>query len=227
MVFAAHATVRECHLTAGSGRVFDARTWLLRSMSRTPAARLPAVNQSEIGPLLQAELGPGEAVLWFGQPAQGVVLRASDAFVVPFTVLWCGFAIFWTVGASRASGVFGLFGLPFVCLGIYITVGRFFADAATRARTIYAVTNRRLIVMRTGRRRSCQSTDFRGLGSLGIKEQSKGRATITFGQGSAFPLGMTIPAGWPMASQMQGPRFDSIDDGQRVYELIRTASAPG
>jgi hypothetical protein len=145
--------------------------------------------------------------------------------MIPFSLLWGGFAIFWTIGATSAAGAFGLFGIPFMCVGIYFMIGRFFSDASARSRTVYGVTNRRLVIIRTGRRRSQQSVDYANIGSLGLKEQSNGRATITFGPGVGSPMGFQPPANWPTGNQVRQPQFDSIDDGRRVYEMIRDASA--
>ncbi len=37
---------------------------------------------------IQKELEPGEKLLWTGQPAQGIRLRGSDVFMIPFSFLW-------------------------------------------------------------------------------------------------------------------------------------------
>ena len=42
----------------------------------------------------------GERVMWSGRPARGVMFTARDIFLVPFSVVWVGFAIFWTCGHS-------------------------------------------------------------------------------------------------------------------------------
>jgi hypothetical protein len=108
------------------------------------------------GAALQPYLLPGERIAWTGRPGQGVRLRAADAFLIPFSLLWGGFAIFWeatAIGFAFRAGegitsFMALWGIPFVMVGLYLIFGRFFVDAHVRARTFYAVTDRRVLVLR-------------------------------------------------------------------------------
>jgi hypothetical protein len=171
------------------------------------------------------ELSGREAILWSGQPRQGVVLRASDAFMIPFSLLWCGFAIFWessVLSAPKAPGFFAVWGVPFVAMGIYMVIGRFFVEARQRASTYYAVTPERVLIVSGIFSRAVKSLNLRTLTDISLSEAGSGEGTITFGPQSPFasPFGMTS---WPGASQQAGPKFDLIAGAKSVYDTIRNA----
>ncbi|HEY4029678.1 MAG TPA: hypothetical protein VGM25_05000 [Caulobacteraceae bacterium] len=104
--------------------------------------------------IIRPYLGAGEKLLWKGQPAQGMRFSSQDLFLVPFSLLWGGFAIFWNFMVwthtpnTGDAGTFKLFGLPFLVLGLYFIAGRFVADAWVRSRTVYGLTDTRAIVVR-------------------------------------------------------------------------------
>ncbi len=160
-----------------------------------------------------------EVQLWRGQPRQGLVVRPADLFLIPFSLLWGGFAIFWEVSVLRmpAPGFFALWGIPFVLMGLYVIVGRFFVDAWRRQRTTYALTTTRVII-RTGT--SLNSLDLRTLTNITVIERRDGTGTISFGPSNPLSsmLGGASWPGMPLALA-----FDMIADVQRVYGQIREA----
>ncbi|WP_343730635.1 hypothetical protein [Duganella sp.] len=96
---------------------------------------------------IKRELSPHEQLQWWGRPRQGLVLRRADSLAIPFSLLWCGFAIFGEYSALHASGApgfFALWGIPFICIGLYMVFVRFLADARQRSNTYYAVSNKRI-----------------------------------------------------------------------------------
>ena len=172
------------------------------------------------------ELAPDERLLWPGKPRQGLVLRASDAVMVPFSLLWGGFAIFWEAMALTMafSGeeptpmpvaiILPLFGVPFVVVGLYLIFGRFFVDARIRARTFYGATDQRIIIVSGLFSRKVKSLNLRTLTDVSLTEKSDGTGTITFGPSHPFAWcfgGMHRP-GTPQAP----PSFEMIPDARTV-----------
>jgi hypothetical protein len=172
---------------------------------------------------VERELSSGEKLLWSGQPRSGIRLRGSDAFAIPFSILWCGFAIFWeTMVVKKGAPLFMmLWGVPFVLAGLYIVFGRFIVDAMSRAKTFYGVTNERIIIISGLFSRQVKSLNLRTLTDVSLSERSDESGTISFGP--VYPMGRWVPGGWPGASRYAPPTFDMIEQAKRVYETIRQA----
>lgn len=160
-----------------------------------------------------------ETLLWSGVPPQGVVFRAADLFVIPFTLLWAGFAIFWTAEAvAEAPFPFWFFGLPFVAVGIYAVVGRFWVDARTRAATLYGVTDRRVLIVSGLFNMNVTSLALATLPPMVAKTNRWGGGTLEFGS-TIRPFGGARIAGWPGAGWAAAPSFElteGIDEVQRI-----------
>ncbi|MGB8356495.1 MAG: PH domain-containing protein [Chthoniobacteraceae bacterium] len=184
--------------------------------------------------ILSAQLDPGERLLWSGQPRGGIRLRGQDAVMIPFSLMWGGFAIFWECMALKsvskahhpAAGVFPLFGIPFVLIGLYIIFGRFFFDAYSRARTFYGVTNERVIIIRGGAfGQQTKSLQIRTLSDVSLTQRGDGSGTITFGPAPIVNGFNTFggSGGWPGSRRYSPPAFELIERAKEVYDIVRGA----
>ena len=180
------------------------------------------MQQHEVEHELTRELGNGERLLWSGQPKQGIMLRHADAFLIPFSILWCGFAIFWetSVITSGAPFFFILWGIPFVIVGLYIVVGRFVVDAAERKRTVYGLTNERVIIVGGLFKRVVKSVNLRTLSDVSLTERGDGTGTITLGVSSGYGW---FGSNWPGSRQTLPPALEQINNARSVYEQLRQA----
>lgn len=180
------------------------------------------------------EFVPGEHLLWSGRPPAGLMLRASDLYQIPFSVMWCGFAIFWEYSVMRiqphapgpapfndVQGFMTLWGIPFVAIGLYMVFGRFAVDAWQRARTRYALTNQRVIIVSGLWRRRVKSLPLRLLPDVTLTEQGE-RGTICFDNPQTPQrYGNNHFAGWPGFAVARA--FERISNARTVYRLIRQA----
>ncbi|MGR5361741.1 PH domain-containing protein [Vibrio barjaei] len=170
--------------------------------------------------IIQQALEPREKLIWSGQPKQGIVFRRTDLFLVPFSLFWCGFAIFWEFTAfnSGASVFFLLFGGVFVVIGLNFVLGRFFWDSSQRKKTFYGITNERIIIVDGFVQRNITSLNIHALPEVSLSERSDGLGTILLGSQSATQRGTTL-SGAPKGV----PKLDLIKDPKYVFSIIRSA----
>jgi len=185
------------------------------------------------GDLFRSYLLTGERVLWTGRPKQGITLSGRDGFLIPFSLLWGGFAIFWNIGVwtfpdtgENVDWFFRLWGVPFLVAGIYIMIGRFFHDAAIRKHIVYAVTDQRVLIVKGSRSQKFSSLDLSRLPRLELTEHRDGTGTIAFDNESSswFSMGRNNGFDWWVPSLGASSQFFRIDSPRRVYELIRDHS---
>lgn len=187
---------------------------------------------------VRRELACDEKLLWSGAPIRGVRLQIADAFLIPFSLMWGGFAFAWEAGVLYSTGVrvsatppyvtgtvisfMAIWGIPFCLIGLYMVFGRFFFDAAARARTAYAVTSRRIIVARGN---SVRSLALNALPEMELKEGRDSRGSIIFGPSSFF-MGAGWPA-WGYRGRAQPMMFEGIARVRDIYALIIETAQKG
>jgi hypothetical protein len=168
-------------------------------------------------------------LLWSGKPDSRRWFYPQDAALVPFSLMWGGFTIFWEAGAiSSASAtdlLFPLWGVPFVLVGLYMMVGRLFVRRWMRRGTVYALTDQRIVSLVPSWPRGERATSV-WLGSYPPIERRlapDGAGTIWIG---AFPRGnrwLAADASWPGGRNASANAIVLADvpDAEEVYSKIR------
>lgn len=179
---------------------------------------------------VERELRPDERLLWKGRPRGGIMFRGSDVFLIPFSLLWGGFVIFWEFTAlfmmpknNPAGWLFPLFGVPFVLAGLYIVFGRFLVDAKIRETTEYAITNRRALIVSGLFSRKIKSIELKSAPEITLVERADRSGSITFGATPYYGWWMQSNLWFPGISTQ--PAFDMIDNVRNVYEIIEQAKS--
>jgi len=179
------------------------------------------VNLNDEAYTLKSQLDGEEHILWVGKAGGSIIFRTIDAFLIPFSLLWGGFALFWEIMvlASGAPIFFALFGLPFVLVGLFLIFGRFYWDARRRKHTLYALTDKRIIFRTGARTQQITTLNLADIKSLSLKLKPDSRGTISFytnTMGVAVSKALTdfqLFAG-------AGSCFELIDEAQEVYKKI-------
>ncbi len=173
--------------------------------------------QNRIRPLLRQS----EQLRWVGKPDPRVHFTPADAFLVPFSLMWGGFAVFWEIQvlAGGSPRFFALWGIPFVLIGLYFIAGRFIYKRSRKRSTVYGLTDSRAIV--SSSERAFDEIPLTGT-PLRINRSRSGRhVSVIFGgsrQNSYQNTGLDLFS----MGQAQGVAFFDVDDPDAlIRELDR------
>ena len=184
---------------------------------------------------LQPELSAGESILWSGQPSRKVVFGKQDVFLIPFSLLWGGFAIFWEASVlgllafggksapNAAPWFMALFGVPFVVIGQYLIWGRFVYAAWKKGKIVYAVTDKRVVVLDRGLGRKVTSAYLQQLPAIQKTLRRDGIGTLTFGLSVPVGGGRNNMAAWDGGLSSPVPTFVDVEDAENVYRVVSDA----
>jgi hypothetical protein len=172
----------------------------------------------------QSELEAGENLLWAGQPdPKRLALQSLPIaiFGIPFTA----FAVFWIVNAlnigshmPRSGGFdfFPLFGIPFLLVGLGMVSSPLWIHRKG-SQTVYAVTDKRLLIIKGGASRSVQSFDESSIGNIERVERPNGSGDIIFAQ----QVQNYQSSGGHSRTSTERIGFFGIPDVRSVEKLVR------
>ncbi len=175
--------------------------------------------------LIRSELLTDETILWSGQPNKNKIFNLGDIYLIPFSIVWCGFICFWeyTVLVSTAY-FFALFGLLFVFVGLYLLIGRFIYKNYVRANTYYFITQKRILILKDANSRKLEAEFISAIPCINKNVDSSGRGTIIFGNSSGHS-GIYNDSGLDLLGTgyrygKTAPTFYDIEQGDEVYRIV-------
>lgn len=176
-----------------------------------------------INELFKDDLLKNEEILWCSQP-ETVIFSLEDFFLIPFSILWGGFSIFWeaSVLTHGVPFFFSLFGIPFVIVGLYFIFGRFIYKIIKTKNTYYAVTNKRILILTNLFTKSIRTEFINQITCINKSVRSNGVGTLKFGNSSFFQ-GMWGNSGMEFFGSRYNkdvPAFYNIQDADEVYKIV-------
>jgi hypothetical protein len=169
---------------------------------------------------LQSSMLEGEHLLWSGHPPHGLRFRLYNVVHVFFGLLWCGFMCYWeysVVFIERTALFLKLWGIPGVLIGLFLLAGPFFVDARRRQRTIYGITDKRVLIV-TGSKLT--SLDLQTLPTVSLMKLPSGGGFVNFFDPRML---FAVPPG--LLGGQSSSSLDIATDAQLAFDVLTKAKA--
>lgn len=181
--------------------------------------------------IFKDDLLQGEKILWVGQPDSNIFFSSADIFMIPFSLLWACFAIFWeaTVFLTSTPLFFKLFGIPFVLIGLYFVFGRFIYKKMHKEKTYYAVTDKRVITLSNFYSKHIEAAFINSIPTMNKSVNRNGSGSIMFGNPNFFAslYGNTGLEFFGAYYGLYVPTFYDIPEVDRVYNMVNEVRNKG
>ena len=177
---------------------------------------------------VNAELLPGETLLWSGQPKLSRLFTATDWFLVPFSLAGSAFGIWFVVSMLTMHFIMLLFAIIYIPMVLYMVAGRFLAKSYYKKRTVYALTDLRVLRLTLGsegRKKKGMSADLAGIEKESVSSRRDGCGSIFFGNVPIYSklfmnTGMEYMPGYHV---YDGLVFFDVDKVNQVFEIYKNA----
>jgi hypothetical protein len=167
--------------------------------------------QLDLFKVVTPELRRGEKAIWVERP-QPMERAMSRLKIFLFGIPFFGFAVFWTATASQSGDpIFPLFGIPFLIIGAGLLLSPVWSYVEAKNWLLYAITDQRLLIMRTFPRHKIESFWPEDITRLERTTKQDGSGNVIFAedirQGKRGTY--TVPRG-----------FYGVPDARRVEEAV-------
>ena len=164
---------------------------------------------------------PGERVLWSGTPDYQPFFDAGDWMLIPLAVGWLGFLTLVVVVGTGPSGL--VTGLCLLGFGLYLFVGRLVVRFLRLGRTVYTVTDVRVVAV--SKLIWCEErTEFLSqLASPVLVPGPSGTGVITFGVYDLMERALVMKRVWRRPRLLRPIVLVGIADAERVCALLDEA----
>ena len=168
-------------------------------------------------------LGEEEQLLWSGKPKTGLLFKQSDFFQAPFAAIWLYIVV--TGFIVRQEGDLGSaidpISILFVCVGLYLLIGRFIYEAIQRYYSYYALTNQRIMVNSGITSSELRSTWLNSIVGIKINERRSGEGSLTFETVGNLANNSVANLFSRKSTDQDGPlSFEKIAEVRQVYDLV-------
>lgn len=180
------------------------------------------MDGSPFGP---GDLDSGEQVLWIGKPIGPPPLTFGDILLILFTFAFAAMAILILLSAAGLVAIAGgtpaftVFGTLFCLIGIAVSGGMWVLTRMQWRQTSYAVTDRRIYRVISGRKRQVRHYSRQSIRDVSLKLRSDGSGSIVFNLSGAG-----APGNWNNSPRVGyesgGVGFFTIPEARRVEALL-------
>lgn len=189
-------------------------------------------DDSDLRNIIEPELEDGEQLLWTGRPSSKRMMMPSIA-TFGFGVVWTSFIVnfiyMWHNNVPKnVQGPVGLFGMqgilsnlffvPFIVIGVGMLLSPIWYYLKAK-RTVYSVTDKRVLIVQNRRSRKVQSYGPSEIGDIERTERADGAGDLTFAR-----RGYRDSDGDQRSQDIQ---FVGIPNVRSVEKLLRDAFVKG
>ena len=149
---------------------------------------MPEDNNGKAQRIAKSVLQPEERLLWSGRPdPRRVALQTLPVFILGLP--WIAIALYWTAAAlgfrmpdfagENLLGFWPVFGFLFILMGLVLAALPFLAYRRAN-RTVYAITDRRCLIITAGDRTYIEAFGEEDIGSVKRIERRNGTGDLVF-----------------------------------------------